>query len=113
MKIRWKVIGNFLKNSFVAILKGQFLQRLKAEKYLPQIAFTFFLCAMMILFTIVVDGTLTKVEHNKATLRNLSVEHTQKEYELIMLNRRSTVTDLLEKQGSEVGEPEKPVTVLE
>lgn len=112
MRISWKIIGNLLKNSFVAILKGKFLQRLKAEQYLPQIAYTFFLCAMMILFTLMVDRTLTKVEANKTTLRNLSVEHTQKEYELIMLNRRSTVTDLLEKYGSEIREPEKPATVL-
>lgn len=98
--------------SIVDILEGRFLQRLRADKYLPQIAYTFFLFTLMILFSFVVDGTLTKVELNKEVLKNLNVEHTQKEYELIMLNRKSTVADILQAEGSELGSPEKAATVL-
>ncbi|MCQ2175560.1 MAG: hypothetical protein MJY80_04270 [Bacteroidales bacterium] len=108
-----KKITSLLKNSLVAILHGEFLLRLKVGNFLPQIAYTFFLFAMIILFTLMVDGTLSKVETNKVRLRNLSVEHTQKEYELIMLSRRSTVSNLLIEKGSTVAEPVKPATHLD
>lgn len=111
---RWKLgdLWRFLKNCFVAIVKGEFIMRLKVEKYFAQIAYTFFLFAMMILFSMLVEGTFTKVETNKKTIKELSVLCTQKEYELIVLNRRSTVSALLEEQGSLVAEPEEPATTL-
>ena len=110
--ISFKQIPSLLKNSFVAIIRGQFLLRLKVGNYLPQIAYTFFLFAMAILFSLMVDSTLSKVETNKTRLRDLSVEHTQKEYELIMLCRRSTVSNSLIEKGSVVAEPEQPASHL-
>ena len=112
---RWRLadVGILLKNSFVAVIKGEFLLRLNIGQYLAQIAWTFFLCAMAILLSFLVDKTLTKVELNRRLLKELSIEQTEKQYELIMLNRRSTVSAILEAQGSAVGEPEKPATVLE
>lgn len=112
---KWRLsdVGRFLGNSFWAILKGQFLLRLGVDKYFLQIAWTFFLFAMFILFGLGVDVTLAKVEKNKKELQELEILHTQKRYELITLNRRSTVLSLLEQNGSKVAEPEKPAMRLE
>jgi len=112
---KWRIsdIGRALVNSFVAILQGQFLLRLKVDKVFLQVAWTFFLFAMFILFGLGVDVTLAKVERNKKTLQELEILHTQKRYELITLNRRSTVSRLLRENGSEVAEPEKPAATLQ
>ena len=112
---KWRIsdIGRAIVNSVVAILKGQFLLRLKVDKYFLQVAWTFFLFAMFILFGLGVDVTLSKVEDNKKQLQELEILHTQKRYELITLGRRSTVTRLLKDCGSEVTEPVKPATILE
>ena len=111
---KWRIsdIGRAIVNSVVAILKGQFLLRLKVDKYFLQVAWTFFLFAMFILFGLGVDVTLSKVEDNKKQLQELEILHTQKRYELITLNRRSTVARLLKENGSKVSEPEKPAATL-
>ena len=112
---KWRIsdIGKAIANSLVAIVKGQFILRLKIDKYFLQIAWTFFLFARCILFGLGVDVTLAKVENNKKQLQELEILHTQKRYELITLGRRSTVTRLLKDCGSEVTEPVKPATILE
>ena len=112
---KWRIsdIGRAIVNSAVAIAKGQFILRLKIDKYFLQIAWTFFLFTMFILFGLGVDVTLSKVEDNKKQLQELEILHTQKRYELITLNRRSTVTRLLKENGSAVTEPQKPATTLE
>lgn len=111
---KWKLgdIATLLKNSFIAIVKGEFLMRLNLGKYFAHIVWTFFLFALLIIYSMMVDTTLGKVEANKESLQELKVLQTQKEYELIMLNRRSTVSRLLEEQGSLVAEPQEPATTL-
>ena len=112
---KWRIsdVGRALVNSFVAIVQGQFLLRLKVDKVFLQVAWTFFLFAMFILFGLGVDVTLSKVERNKKELQELEILHTQKRYELITLNRRSTVSQLLRENGSPVAEPEKPAATLQ
>ena len=111
-RIRLSDVWKFLKNSLVAILRGELLLRLNVNKYFPQIAYTFLLFALSILFSLMVDGTLGKVEQNKLTIQELERLNSQKTFELITLNRRSTVATLLEEQGSDVAEPVKPAQVL-
>lgn len=112
---KWRIgdIGRFLAASVAAIFKGQFILKLKVDKYFLQIAWTFLLFALVILFSLGVDSTLSRVEKNKRTLKELEILHTQKKYELITLNRRSTVSTLLEEKGSDVREPEKPAVTIE
>ena len=111
-KIRLSDVWKFLKNSLVAILRGELLLRLNVGKYFPQIAYTFLLFALTILFSLMVDGTLGKVEQNKLNLQELERLNSQKTFELITLNRRSTVATLLEEQGSDVAEPTRPAQIL-
>ena len=111
---KWK-ISDLLRNlgdCVVAIIQGKFILRLKLDKYFPQIAWTFFLFILLILLNLAVDSTLARVEANQKTLSSLEVLRNQKRYELVKLERRSTVKELLEKSGSQVTEPEKPCTAL-
>ena len=110
----WKIqdIGKWLHNSFRAILKGEFLLRLDVGRYLIHIVYTFFLFAMIIWISLMIEGTLNKVERNKAVLHELEIVHTQKTFEVVSLSRRSSVNARLEKMGSKVTEPQNPATVL-
>ena len=111
-KFKISDIWAFLKNALVAIVKGEFLLRLNLDKIFPQIAYTFFLIFMIILFSLMVDSTLGRVEQNKKTLSELEMLNAQKTFELVTLDRRSTISTLLEEQGSPVAEPQKPAKVL-
>ena len=112
---KWRIsdIGRAIVNSLVAIAKGQFILRLKVDKYFLQVVWTFFLFAMFILFGLGVDVTLSKVENHKKRLQELEILHTQKRYELVSLSRRSTVGRLLKENGSQVAEPQKPAATLQ
>lgn len=111
----WKIadIGTFLKNSGIAILKGQFLLRLNVGRYFVHIIYTFILFAAVIWISLMIDNTMAKVEKGKKELEELSIAHSQKTYELVRLTRRSTVQKTLENLGSAVTEPGQPATRLE
>lgn len=111
---KWKIedIGLFFANSLKAMVKGEFLLRLKIDKYFLHIAYTFFLLTMFILFSLGVDNTLNKIENNKKEIKELQILHTQKSYELISLRRRSTVSSLLQDKGSKVTEPTEPANII-
>ena len=114
MEKTWKIqdLGRGLKNSFRAILKGEFLLRLNVGRYFIHIVYAFFLIAMIIWISLMIEGTMTKVERNKAVLRELEIVHTQKTFDVVKLSRRSTVNEMLVQMGSKVTEPEEPATVL-
>ncbi len=111
---KWKIgdIGRFLGNSAVATFKGELLLRLRADRWLGHIAFIVMIFMLLILFNIMVDSTLVKVEDNKDILHELEIQHTQKTYELVQIGRRSSVERLLEKSGSKVAEPTEPAKML-
>ncbi|MBP5719881.1 MAG: hypothetical protein J6W82_02300 [Bacteroidales bacterium] len=110
----WKIqdVGTWLRNSFRAILKGEFLLRLDVGRYFVHIVYTFFLFAMIIWISLMIEGTMNKVERNKAILRELEIVHTQKTFEVVSISKRSSVNDLLQQMGSKVTEPQAPATIL-
>jgi len=110
----WKIqdIGKWLNNSFRAILKGEFLLRLDVGRYFIHIVYTFFLFAMVIWISLMIESTMNKVERNKAILHELEIVNTQKTFEVVSLSRRSSVNAMLEQMGSKVTEPKNPATVL-
>ncbi|MBP9997635.1 MAG: hypothetical protein KBS67_00150 [Bacteroidales bacterium] len=113
-KFFWKLadLGNFFKNSFIAIIRSEFMVRINAGRYFVHIAYTFFLIGMIIWISLAIDTTMAKVEKNKNVLKELEIEHNQKTFEVVSLSRRSTVLQSLQNCGSQVTEPEKPAYVL-
>jgi hypothetical protein len=110
----WKIqdIGRWLRNSFRAILKGEFLLRLDVGRYFVHIVYTFFLFAMIIWISLMIEGTMNKVERNKAILRELEIVHAQKTFDVVSISKRSSVNEMLQQMGSKVTEPQAPATVL-
>lgn len=110
----WKIqdLGKGFVNSLKAILRGEFLLRLNVGRYFIHIVYAFFLFAMTIWISLMIEGTMTKVEQGKATLRELEIAHTQKTFDLVSLSKRASVRKLLEEKGSKLTEPTQPATKL-
>lgn len=111
---KWKLsdLGTFLKNSFLAIIRGQFLLRLHVDKYFVHIVYVFFLFAMLILISLGTEGTLNRVEENRKKIEQLQITYLDKTYEVAEKSRRSAISDGLKATGSEVGEPVQPAIIL-
>ena len=110
----WKIsdIGVLLKNSFTAIMKGEFLLRLNVGKYFIHIIYTFFLFWVSIWLSLRIEKTLTRVEDNRKVLADMEIYHAQKTVELAGLSRMSKVQAMLEESGSKLTMPEKPADRL-
>ena len=102
-----------IKNTFLAILKGELLLRMRLDKYFIHIAYTFLLVWLIILYSMMVQNTLAKVESNRSAVNDLKIFHAQKTVKLVSLGRLQTVEKLLKEQGSEITLPEKPANRLE
>lgn len=111
---KWKIqdLWVLLKNSGKAILKGEFLLRLNIGRYFIHIAYTFFLFAMVIWFSLMIESAMGKVEKNKAVLRELEIANSQKTFEMESLTKRSSVESRLQEMGSNVKEPGQPATII-
>ena len=105
-------IGRFLKDCFRSIVHGKFLLQMNVEKYMIHIVLVFFLFAMAILFSFGVDNTLARMERNRHTIEELEIRRSKLEFELKTINRRAEVINILIEQGSKVGEPDNPATIL-
>ena len=110
----WKIadIGLFFKNSIQAILRGEFLLRLNVGRYFIHIAYTFLLFGLIIWISLGIETTMSKVEKNKAVLKELEIVHSQKVFEVVGISRRTSVQELLKDMGSAVTEPDKPATTV-
>lgn len=111
---KWKVqdVGRLLKDGLSAIMHGQLLMRLDIGRYFVHIVYTFLLMALVIWFSLKIDGTLTRYETNQALIKELETEHADMEFDLRTLNRRLAIEQLLEEKGSKVKSPQKPAKVL-
>ena len=63
-------------------------------------------------FCFVIETTMSKVEKNKAVIKELEIVHSQKVFEVVDVSRRASVEQLLEQMGSKVKEADKPATVV-
>ena len=58
------------------------------------------------------EQTMLKVQKNNETIRTLKIQNAQMTYELVGIDRLSTVEMMLEKMESEVTTPQKPADIL-
>ncbi len=110
----WKFsdLLRLLRNSFIAVLKGEFLLRLNVGRYFVHVMYTFLLIAIVIWLSLMTESTMAKVESNKAVLKELEIENAELTYEAAKAERRTTVEARLKALGSGVTEPEKPAVRL-
>ena len=104
----WKSFRNILR----ALRNGEFLLRIRADKYYMHIMYLFVLMWMTILLSLQVDKTLTRVGDNKVALEKLRIHHAEKEAALVKLHSASAAQIRLKELGSEATLPSEPATVI-
>lgn len=103
-----KYIFGLIRNSVGAILQGEFLIRLKFDRYFLHIIYLFFLAVVSIWIKLEIDQTMVRLEESKKELEDYKIYYSQKTCELVELDRLSTVEDMLEEKGSALTLPQKP-----
>ena len=108
----WSEIGKGFMEALKAIWKGELVLRLRADKLFIHILYLFLIIGLSIYVSLMVDKTLTQVEKNKETIKQLEVVHAQKTGELVKLHSISTTLQGLKELDSQVGMPEKPAYTI-
>ena len=101
-------VGTVLKS----ILSGDILLLLRVDRYLPHILVLFALGWINIFLNYKIEQVMVQVENNKAILEDYKIYHAQKTYQFVKMGRISTVEDMLDKSGSELGAPIKPAETI-
>lgn len=110
--IRWKAVGKAVGAFFLSLGRGDLLLRMRVDKALPYILYAFLLGCISIWMSYRTEQAMLKVQTNNRTIRTLKIYNAQMTYELVGLDRLSTVEDMLEDMGSEVKAPQKPADIL-
>ena len=108
MKRFFASIGNALK----ALRNGEFLLRIRADKFYMHIMYLFLLMWVTILLSLQVDKTLTQVGDNKAVIEQLRIHHAEKEAALVKLRSASATEIRLKQLGSQAAMPTEPPVVI-
>jgi hypothetical protein len=101
-----------IKNAFKALRNGEFLLRIRADKYYMHIMYLFLLMWVTILLSLQVDKTLTKAGDNQAAIDQLRIHHAEKEAALVKLHSASAAEKRLREMGSPVSIPKEPATIV-
>jgi uncharacterized membrane protein YfcA len=110
--IRWKAIGKAIGAFVVSLGRGDLLLRMRVDKALPYILYGFLLGCISIWMSYKTEQTMLKVQKNNETIKTLKIHNAQMTYELVGLDRLSTVENMLEGMGSKVKAPSKPADIL-
>ena len=108
-----KDLARRFRNFWRMLGKGDLLLSMGAHKYYMHILYLFVLAWISILLSLKVDGTLTRVEENKAALKDLEIYHAEKEAELVRLHSASTTAKRLKQLGSDVTLPGQPAIKID
>lgn len=105
-------IWQAIRNSFRALREGEFLLRIRADKYYMHIMYLFLLMWVTILLSLQVDKTLTKAGDNQAAIDQLRIYHAEKEAALVKLHSASAAETRLKELGVNIALPQEPATVI-
>ena len=101
-----------LRNSLVAIWRGEFLLRLRAGRFLAHILYTFLLFGLIIWVSLLIDTSMNTIEKNEKRISELRMEQSILKFEMTRATGRAAVGRRLEKMGSPLREPEKNATLI-
>ena len=104
----WKSFRNILR----ALRNGEFLLRIRADKYYMHIMYLFVLMWMTILLSLQVDKTLSKAGDNQAAIDQLRIHYAEREAALVKLHSASAAEARLKQLGVDLSLPQEPATVI-
>ena len=100
------------RNTMRSLRNGEFLLRIRADKYYVHIMYLFLLMWMTILLSLQVDKTLARVGDNENALKALRIHHAEKEAALVKLKSASAAEIRLQELGSPATLPNEPATLI-
>ncbi len=107
---------NFTKNvtkRFINFFSGDFILTRGLDKHIWFAVYIFVLFSILITWSLTVESALVKVRKNEKTIEALNIAKDQRAIELLSIDRRSTLEELLRKNHSTLKAPETPATILE
>ena len=104
----WKSLRNILR----ALRNGEFLLRIRADKYYMHIMYLFVLMWITILLSLQVDKTLSKAGDNQAAIDQLRIHYAEREAALVKLHSASAAEARLKQLGVDLSLPQEPATVI-
>jgi len=112
IKINWKAALGAVKEFIIALGRGDLVLRMRVDRTFPYILWTFILGCVSIWMSYMTEQAMLRVERNEEVLKTLRIEHAQKTYEIVQMDRIGTVEAMLKEMGSEVQTPQKPADRL-
>lgn len=105
-------IAGTIKNFLQSIIQGKLLLRLRINDHFPQILVCIVAGFVAIVFSLMIENTLIKVNRNNSILERQKDEIALKTIELSEIYSRSNLAKKLEEMDSELKEPVKPAKHL-
>ncbi|MBR4212432.1 MAG: hypothetical protein IKR82_00535 [Bacteroidales bacterium] len=102
-----------ITRKFVNFFSGDFILNRKLDRHVWFMVYIFVLFSILITWSLTVESALVKVRKNEKTIEALNIARDQRSVELLSLDRRSTLEELLKKNHSTLKVPETPAVILE
>ena len=102
-----------ITRKFVNFFSGDFILNRKLDRQVWFMVYIFVLFSILITWSLTVESALVKVRKNEKTIEALNIARDQRSVELLSLDRRSTLEELLKKNHSTLKAPETPAVILE
>lgn len=102
-----------ITRKFVNFFSGDFILNRKLDRHVWFMVYIFVLFSILITWSLTVESALVKVRKNEKTIEALNIARDQRSVELLSLDRRSTLEELLKKNHSTLKAPETPAAILE
>lgn len=101
------------KNKLLNFFSGDFIITRGLDRQLGFVFFIFVIFICVIFWSILVESRLVKVEENNRKIESLTISRDQRTVELLGIDRRSCVEDLLKKNNSTLVPPTEPARTIE
>ena len=95
-------ISKYIKSFF----RGDFLTVIKADRNIPFILYVFVLIILYITINLLIEQTMTVRQENERIIKELNIGYTQKSLELISIDTRSKIEEMLREKCSSLEKPE-------
>ena len=107
-KSAWTTFRNLMR----ALRNGEFLLRIRADKYYMHIMYLFLLMWVTILLSLQVDKTLTKAGDNQVAIDQLRIHYAEKEAPLVKRRGAPPAKARLKELGVAPIRPQEPATII-
>jgi hypothetical protein len=102
-----------ITGGLIDFFSGDIILRKGLDRKMWFFLYIFGLFCVIILWSLMVESRLVKVERNEQTIKELEVNLHQRTVELVGLNKRSRIENMLKASGSTLKAPKDPAIMIE